>query len=137
MGNIYGDLLNRDEYVKDIVSIIQNCVDNKTPTTFSIEGEWGQGKTWLINKIEAKLKNLDISREYTEEEYEKAKSDYFIIHYNAWEKDYYDEPLIAILSTIVAELNKQLIVNKILNQISKELGKEILTQLESLLGAIS
>lgn len=137
MGNIYGDLLNRDEYVKDIVSIIQNCVDHKTPTTFSIEGEWGQGKTWLINKIEAKLKNLDISREYTEEEYEKAKSDYFIIHYNAWEKDYYDEPLIAILSTIVAELNKQLIVNNILNQISKELGKEILTQLESLLGAIS
>ena len=45
MGNIYGDLLNRDEYVKDIVSIIQNCVDKKTPTTFSIEGEWGQGKT--------------------------------------------------------------------------------------------
>ena len=80
MGNIYGDILNRDEYVDKVVSIIENCVDKKTPTTFSIEAEWGQGKTWLINKVEAKLKKLDISREYTAKEYEKAKSDYFIIN---------------------------------------------------------
>ncbi len=137
MGNIYGDILNRDEYVDKVVSIIENCVDKKTPTTFSIEAEWGQGKTWLINKVEAKLKKLDISREYTAKEYEKAKSDYFIIHYNAWEKDYYEEPLIAILSTIVAELNKQLCVNKILTHVAKDIGKQILSQLEIVLGGIS
>lgn len=137
MGNIYGDILNRDEYVDKVVSIIENCVDTKTSTTFSIEAEWGQGKTWLINKVEAKLKRLDISREYTTKEYEKAKSDYFIIHYNAWEKDYYEEPLIAILSTIVAELNKQLCVNNILTQIGKEIGKEILSQLENILSTVS
>lgn len=137
MGNIYGDILNRDEYVDKVVSIIENCVEKKTPTTFSIEAEWGQGKTWLINKVEAKLKKLDISREYTGKEYEQAKSDYFIIHYNAWEKDYYEEPLIAILSTVVAELNKQLCVNNILTHVGKEIGKEILSQLENVLGAIS
>lgn len=137
MGNIYGDILNRDEYVDKVVSIIENCVDKKTPTTFSIEAEWGQGKTWIISKVEAKLKKLDISREYTAKEYEKAQSDYFIIHYNAWEKDYYEEPLIAILSTIVAELNKQLCVNNILTQVGREVGKEILLQLENVLGAIS
>ena len=137
MGNIYGDILNRDEYVEKVVSIIENCVDKKTPTTFSIEAEWGQGKTWLISKVEAKLKKLDISQEYTIKEYEKAKSDYFIIHYNAWEKDYYEEPLIAILSTIVSELNKQLCVNNILTQVAKEVGKEILSQLENVLGGIS
>lgn len=137
MGNIYGDILNRDEYVDKVVSIIENCVDKKTPTTFSIEAEWGQGKTWLISKVEAKLKKLDISQEYTIKEYEKAKSDYFIIHYNAWEKDYYEEPLIAILSTIVSELNKQLCVNNILTQVAKEVGKEILSQLENVLGGIS
>lgn len=137
MGNIYGDRLNRDEFVNMVVSIIKNCADKGAPTSFSIEGEWGQGKTWIINKIEAKLKNIDISTEYSIEEYNKAKSDYFIIHYNAWEKDYYDEPIIAILSAIVNELNMQLRTENLLTTLGKELGKELLLQLEVVLGALS
>ena len=114
MGFIYGDTLGREDYVNNVVSIVKDCAKKSKSTTFAIEGKWGQGKTWLIDKIEAKLKNLDISKDYTKEEYEKSSSEYFIIHYNAWEKDYYEEPLLAILSTIVNELNKQLCVNNVL-----------------------
>lgn len=137
MGTIYGDFLNRDDYVDKIVSVIKECVNKTAPTTFSIEGEWGQGKTWLIHKVEASLKGLDISKEYSIEQYENARSDYFIIHYNAWEKDYYDEPLLAILSTIVTELNKQLVANNILQSLGKKLGRELLKQLENVLSTIS
>lgn len=137
MGFIYGDILGREDYVNNVVSIVKDCAKKSKPITFAIEGKWGQGKTWLINKIEAKLKNLDISKDYTKEKYEKSSSEYFIIHYNAWEKDYYEEPLLAILSTIVSELNKQLCVNNVLKTIALDLGKEVLAQLEIVLSTVS
>lgn len=137
MGFIYGDILGREDYVNNVVSIVKDCAKKSKPTTFAIEGKWGQGKTWLIDKIEAKLKNLDISKDYTKEEYEKSSSEYFIIHYNAWEKDYYEEPLLAILSTIVNELNRQLYVNNVLRTVAVDLGKEVLVQLETVLSAVS
>ena len=137
MGVIYGDTLGREDYINTVVSVVKDCTKKSKPTTFAIEGKWGQGKTWLINKIEAKLKNVDISRDYTKEQYEKSKSEYFIIHYNAWEKDYYEEPLLSILSTIVNELNKQLCVNNALKTVALDLGKEVLAQLETVLSAVS
>lgn len=137
MGFIYGDTLGREDYVNTVVSIVKDCAQKSKPTTFAIDGNWGQGKTWLIDKIEAKLKNLDISKDYSKEEYEKSLSEYFIIHYNAWEKDYYEEPLLAILSTIVNELNKQLCVNSVLKAVALDLGKEILAQLEIVLSTVS
>ncbi len=137
MGFIYGDILGREDYVNNVVSIVKDCAKKSKPTTFAIEGKWGQGKTWLINKIEAKLKNLDISKDYTNEECKNFSSEYFIIHYNAWEKDYYEEPLLAILSTIVNELNNQLCVNNVLKTIASDLGKKVLVQLEIVLSAVT
>lgn len=137
MGFIYGDILGREDYVNNVVSIVKDCAKKSKPTTFAIEGKWGQGKTWLINKIEAKLKNLDISKEYINKECEIFSSEYIIIHYNAWEKDYYEEPLLAILSTIVNELNKQLCVNNVLKTIASDLCRNVLVQLEIVLSAVS
>lgn len=137
MGKIFGDRLNRDEYINNIVSIVETCARRETPTTFAIEGEWGQGKSWLINKVEAKLKNIDISQAYSLEQYEKTSSQYFIVHYNAWEKDYYEEPLLAILSAIVKELNNQLASNHVLTTLNKKVAREILVQLEFVFDSVS
>ncbi len=137
MEKIYGDRMHREQTVESIVSVIKTCIDSRKTTTFSIEGNWGQGKSWIIEKIEACLKGIDLSKNYLEEEFNKTKSDYFIIHYNAWEKDYYDEPLLAILLTVVNELNKQLVVYNTLKGLSSEIGKQALILLESALGAIS
>lgn len=137
MEKIYGDRMHREQTVESIVSVIKTCIDSRKTTTFSIEGNWGQGKSWIIEKIEARLKGMDLSINYSEEEFNKIKSDYFIIHYNAWEKDYYDEPLLAILLTIVNELNKQLVVYNTLKGLGLEIGKQALILLESTLGAIS
>lgn len=137
MEKIYGDRMHREQAIEDIVSVIKACIDTRNTTTFSIEGNWGQGKSWLIEKLEACLKGIDLSKNYTRDEFSKTKSDYFIIHYNAWEKDYYDEPLLAILLTIVNELNRQLVVYNTLNALGIEIGKQALILLESTLGAIS
>jgi len=37
----------------------------------------------------------------------KKDNKYLIFHYNAWENDFYDEPLGAILSVVIECLKKQ------------------------------
>ena len=67
MGKIYGDRLHREEYVEKIIELIKLRSETGESTTFSIEAPWGQGKTWLIDKIEASLKSIDITKEYKSE----------------------------------------------------------------------
>lgn len=62
MNRIYGDRLHREEYVEKIVELIKLRSESKESTSFSIEAPWGQGKTWLIEKIEASLEGVGISK---------------------------------------------------------------------------
>lgn len=61
---ISGDRYSKFEEVENIVHIIKTCVEEKKPISFSIEGGWGKGKTWIIDKVAAKLKDLDLTRNY-------------------------------------------------------------------------
>ena len=81
------DYLSRQTYIDLLKSIIANQSDNPSGYSFAIDGEWGSGKTWILNELETQLDNS-----------------YLIFHYNAWENDFYDEPLIAILSVIIENL---------------------------------
>ena len=134
---IFDDRLSKYQEIENIVNIINSCVDNQKPVTFSIEGAWGAGKTWTLEKIEAKLKGLDLSKTYTPTELKRASSDYFIITYNAWEKDYCEEPLIAILLSIINQLNEKLVFFNVLKEGAKELLQKSLFVLEGLLSSLS
>ena len=114
---IYGDRYNKLQEIEDIVEIIQNSLTLKKPITFSIEANWGKGKTWILEKIEARLKGVDLSKQYTEEDIKRAKSEYFVIRYNAWEKDYCEEPLIGILFSLVNQMNEKLLFYNISEKI--------------------
>lgn len=48
------DELDISKYTKGLVDFIKHC---DTPMTISIQGEWGSGKTSLINKLDNELKN--------------------------------------------------------------------------------
>lgn len=134
---IVGDRYSKYQEVENIVNIINTCVEEKKPVSFSIEGSWGKGKTWIIGKVEAKLKNLDLTKEYTPEQIKKAPSNYLIINYNAWERDYCDEPLIAILLTIVNQINENLWKYNVFNVAIKETIETSVLLLEGLLGSLS
>ena len=88
------DLLSRQPYLDLLKSIITNQRDNSFGFSFAIDGEWGCGKTWVLNELEKQLA-------------EDLENKYLIFHYNAWKNDFYDEPLVAILSVIVETLKKQ------------------------------
>ncbi len=86
------DYLSRQPYLDLLKSIIANQKDNPIGYSFAIDGEWGSGKTWILQELEKQL-------------LEEKNNKYLIFHYNAWENDFYDEPLVAILSVMIEKLN--------------------------------
>lgn len=87
------DILNRDEFVEQLVRLIENISDNKTSTCFAIDGAWGSGKSFVLDMLEEQLSQIHSEETFTEK--------YFIVRYNCWKYDYYEEPLIAIVSEIL------------------------------------
>lgn len=134
---IYNDYLGRLQTVTDISHIVKSCIDSNRSTVFSIEGEWGKGKTWLIERIANSLEGVDLTANQSQLKRQNTSNEYLVIRYNAWEKDYYEESLLAILITIINELNIHLMLENFIKAelfILYELMKDIL---ESLLRSIS
>ena len=112
----YKDLLSRQPYLDLLKSIIINQKDNQTGYSFAIDGEWGCGKTWILTELENQLE-------------EDPENKYLIFHYNAWKNDFYDEPLVAILSVMIEKLNQvtsqkslyEAAIDELLRQVSADL----------------
>lgn len=83
------DMLGREPFVTLLDNIITQKISAHEGFSFAIDGKWGCGKSWIIKELEKKLEPR-----------------YFVVHYNCWENEYYEEPLVAILSVIVDKLNQ-------------------------------
>lgn len=84
------DMLGREPFVTLLDNIITQKISANEGFSFAIDGKWGCGKSWILKELEKKL--------------EEKK--YFVIHYNCWENEYYEEPLVAILSVVIDKLNQ-------------------------------
>lgn len=91
--NFEKDFLGIDNHAQALTNFIKSC---QTPLTIGIQGEWGSGKTSLLNSISNKL----------------GDKEYKIITINAWEQ--------ALLSKPEETLLK--IVNEIINNLTEELS---------------
>lgn len=94
------DILNRDEFVNQLVRLVDNISDNKISTCFAINGAWGSGKSFVLNMLEEQLSIIQSEETFNDK--------YFIVHYNCWKYDYYEEPLIAIVSSILTEIERKI-----------------------------
>lgn len=94
------DILQRDEFVKQIERMIENISENKASTCFAINGKWGCGKTFVLDMLQEKLE--------VEQNEKIADNKYFIIRYNSWKFDYYEEPVIALVASIVRVIEKKI-----------------------------
>ena len=112
------DLLSRKPFLDLLKSIIANQCDNPKGYSFAIDGEWGCGKTWILTELEKQLTD-------------DSEKNYLIFHYNAWENDFYEEPLVAILSVMIEELNKvtsqKSIYDAAIDELLKQASADLLT----------
>ena len=83
------DKLGRGQFIELLSNIIMQKTEAREGFSFAIDGKWGCGKSWILKELEQKLESRN----------------YFVIHYNCWENEYYEEPLVGLLSVIVDKLN--------------------------------
>lgn len=81
------DVLERDKFIKQVIDVILHLKENNQGMMFSIEGNWGIGKSFILNRIEN-----DLSRQY--------QNEYLILKYDCCKYDYYEEPLIALVASL-------------------------------------
>ena len=84
------DILNRENFIQTLYELIESYRKNNQGGGFAIYGNWGVGKTFVLNRLEERL----------------SPNNYIVLSYSAWEYDYYDEPLIALLAAIKDTLSK-------------------------------
>ena len=103
------DILNRDKIVGQLIQLTENISENKNSVSFALNGVWGCGKSFVLDMYQEQLSK------YQDEE--SANDKYFIIRYNCWKYDYYTEPLVAIVSALIENINQQ---TKIITDESKK-----------------
>ncbi len=109
------DVLNRNDFICKLESIVEMLSENQQSCCFGIDGVWGSGKSFVLDKFENELRRMKV----TQSEEDK----YFVFHYDCWKYDYYDEPLIAIVSAMIDSIDKEL--NKIPADIREKGGLAI------------
>lgn len=93
------DLLNRQEFIEQLVNLTEALSANSENACYAINGEWGVGKTYVLDAFEKRIRSY--GKEGT------TLSKYLVFHYNCWQYDYYEEPLIAIVAAILDQIDEQ------------------------------
>lgn len=88
------DLLGRQEIVDRIMKILEVISEKKSSCTFALNGAWGTGKTFVLNILMNQL-------------WEYHSDKYIVFHYNCWQYDYYEEPLIAIVAAMLDSVEEK------------------------------
>ena len=86
------DKIGRTEIVDKICSLVDNLQKDKH-FCLALNGDWGSGKTFVMQMIEEKL---------------KTHAEYVVIKYDAWENNFYSDPLISILSCVIDGIENKL-----------------------------
>ena len=92
------DVLDRKQIAEKLTNLIR---DQSAPFAISIHGYWGTGKTFMLKRWQKDLESPDF----------KA------IYFNAWEDDFCDDPLLAIIGQLDSHLPKEGVLGSIADQI--------------------
>ena len=94
------DVLDRSDFIKKLESLVKIISENNQGCCFGLNGSWGSGKSFVLDKFEKEIK--EIQSEQTHD------NKYFVFHYDCWEYDYYEEPIIAIIAAMLNATDKEL-----------------------------
>lgn len=93
------DILNREAFVEQLVEMLMSLSEHKSSTCFALNGAWGSGKSFVLDMLEEKLQAIQCES--------AASQRFFVIRYNCWKYDYYEEPLIAIVAALIDVIEVQ------------------------------
>lgn len=92
------DLLDRQPFVEQMINIIEKLSSQNKNACYAINGKWGVGKTFVLEMLENQIKEIQQEGDITDK--------YLLFHYDCWKYDYYEEPIIAIVASMMDEIDK-------------------------------
>ncbi len=119
------DLLGVDDYMRALINFIDTC---NMPTTIAIQGEWGSGKTSMLNQIKHELCETGVNPELDK------NLPYYGIWINTWQYSIMktkEETLISIIGGLTNE------ISKIIKRKHESQSKAILGKVSGLFGKIA
>lgn len=93
------DLLDRSSFVEMMVNITEALASQKRNICYALNGGWGVGKTFVLERYEKQLSRIQTDT--------TTMGKYLVFHYNCWQYDYYEEPLIAIAAAMLDSVEEQ------------------------------
>lgn len=99
MENKMIDLLDRQDFVKQMLYVAETLSNGNKNASYAINGSWGVGKSFVLDMFEQQASLYGKEGE--------VLSRYSVFRYNCWEYDYYDEPLIALVASILDQIDKK------------------------------
>ena len=83
------DILQRQEFIDRVLTVINSCKEPPRGLSFSIAGGWGYGKSFILDRVQ-----------------ERLADNWIVLRYDSWKYDYYEEPLVALISSISDQLQE-------------------------------
>ena len=101
------DYIERNSQLESIVKLI-NSIDTDISPVIAIDSPWGSGKTVFMKQLELIYKDTDSQIQAINGTVSQTLRDKNNLYYfNAWENDYFDDPLQAILLNLINDLDTQ------------------------------
>lgn len=107
------DLLNNEAIAKTIVSLITESEEQ--PISIGIHGDWGAGKSSILEMVVNEVALVS----------SESKKKYSCIRFNGWKHQGFEDSKVALLSSIVSELEKKEKLGPKSEKILKKLWKNI------------
>ncbi len=107
------DLLNNEAIAKTIVSLIRDSEEQ--PISIGIHGDRGAGKSSILEMVESEVKITS----------SKSGKKYSCIRFNGWKHQGFEDSKIALMSSIVSELQEKETLGHRAGEILKKLWKNI------------
>lgn len=119
------DSLGVDDYMRALIRFVESC---NMPTTIAVQGEWGSGKTSMLNQIKHEICETGLNKELDD------KLPYYGIWINTWQYSIMktrEETLMAIIGGLTNE------ITKIIKRKHETQSQAVLSKVSSLFGKIA
>ena len=93
------DLLNRQDFIDKMLNITEIISTSRKNVCYALNGKWGIGKSFVLDMFEKQIERIQSEETNTDK--------YFLFHYNCWQYDYYEEPIISIVSSMLDQIDEK------------------------------
>lgn len=91
------DLLDRQLFVDNVLDVMNAFSEKKKSVCFAINGVWGSGKSFVLDQLSEAVEYAQASGDYR----------YYLFRYNCWEYDYYEEPLVSLITSMIRAIDEE------------------------------